>query len=322
MKVVITGGGGFLGQQLARALLARTGAAAVEELVLFDLAPAAPPKSDRRVRVVAGDITDPRSVAGAIGPGTDAVFHLAAVVSAAAEADFDLGMRVNVDGTRHMLEAARALTRPPRIVFASSVAVYGGELGGTLDETRALTPRTSYGTQKAICELLVSDYTRKGFIDGRSLRLPTVVVRPGKPNMAASGFASNILRGPLAGREAICPVSPASEMWILSPRKAVAAVLHAFELGPERWEAPRVLNLPGITVGMGAAAEALARVAGKTAAGRIQWRPDPRIQGIVDGWPRRLDDRLAQSMGFEADRSIDDIIRAHIEDELGGNWAA
>ncbi|MGH6931248.1 MAG: D-erythronate dehydrogenase [Dongiaceae bacterium] len=226
MNITITGGAGFLGRQLARKLLAAGeiagadgGQHPVTSVTLLDAVEPPPfERADPRLRVAVGDIAERAFVERAIGPGTDCVFHLAAVVSGAAEADFDLGMRANLDGTRNVLEACRALGTRPRLLFASSIAVFGGDMPATLTDATPPAPQTSYGTQKAIGELLVGDYTRKAFINGRTVRLPTIVVRPGKPNKAASTFASSILREPLAGAEAVCPVEPDARMWILSPR--------------------------------------------------------------------------------------------------------
>src|SRR5580700_1805454 len=232
MRIVITGGCGFLGRRLALLLLdkgSRRGA--IDELVLFDNAPSALPlPDDKRVRTVTGDIADRDTAQRLISPGTDAVFHLAAIVSGQAEADTDLGYRVNLDGTRAVLDACRALGSAPRLVFASSLAVYGGALPPAVGDDTALTPQSSYGAQKAIGELLVNDYSRKGFVDGRALRLPTVVVRPGRPNRAASTFASSIIREPLTGKDAVCPVSPDLVMALASPRRVVAALHRAHEL--------------------------------------------------------------------------------------------
>jgi len=326
MKVVITGGAGFIGRQLAERLLAlgelpgRDGKQqAIDELVLFDAVEPAPFKTpDKRVRAVTGDIADRALVARTIDGKTGSVFHLAAVVSAAAEADFDLGMRVNVEGTQAVLEACRKLPQPARLVFTSSIAVFGGDMPPTLVDTTPLTPQTSYGAQKAIGELLLNDYSRKGFVDGRALRLPTIVVRPGKPNKAASTFASSILREPLAGQEAICPVERSARMWILSPRRAVESLLHAHALPAERWGTNRSLTLPGIEVSIGDMVDGLGRVAGNGPVGRIKWQPDAHIQKIVAGWPYRFDPARAKGLGFAADRSIDEIVQAHIDDQLGG----
>src|SRR5215471_7423721 len=228
MRIVITGGCGFLGRRVASKLLERDD---VDKLILFDNAPPALPlPKDKRLRLVTGDIADPDAVRGAITEGTAAVFHLAAVVSGQAEADTDLGYRVNLDGTRAVLDACRALGTCPRVVFASSLAVYGGALPPEVGDDTPLTPQTSYGTQKAIGELLVNDHSRKGFIDGRAVRLPTVVVRPGRPNRAASTFASSIIREPLSGKDAVCPVSPDTIMALASPRRIAAGLLHALDL--------------------------------------------------------------------------------------------
>jgi D-erythronate 2-dehydrogenase len=326
MRVVITGGAGFIGRHLASKLLERGELAGpdgkpkrISELVLADIVEAAPfPKPDSRLRTLAGDIADPNFVAGFMTPDTASVFHLAAVVSAAAEADFDLGMHVNLDGTRTVLEACRKLSGPPKVVFASSVAVFGGDMPETLTDQTALTPQTSYGIQKTIGELLVNDMSRKGFIDGRALRLPTIVVRPGKPNKAASTFASSIIREPLAGQEAICPVEPSARMWYLSPRRVVEAFIHAHDLPASAWGWNRSLNLPGIDVSIADMVESLGRVAGERFVKRIRWEPDARIQKIVAGWPYRFAPTRALKLGFRPDSSMDEIIAAHIEDELGG----
>src|SRR5437763_11541533 len=235
MRIVITGGCGFLGRRVAIRLLQRGSALGeVDEVVLFDNAvPALPLPEDRRIKLVTGDIADRDTVRSLIAPGTDAVFHLAAIVSGQAEADTDLGYRVNLDGTRAVLDACRALGTCPRVLFASSLAVYGGALPPAVGDETPLTPQTSYGTQKAIGELLFNDYSRKGFIDGRALRLPTVVVRPGLPNRAASTFAYSMIGEPLSGRETVCPVSPATVLALASPRRIVAGLLHAHHLPAE-----------------------------------------------------------------------------------------
>jgi D-erythronate 2-dehydrogenase len=324
MRIVITGGAGFIGKKLAKALLHRgslataAGKQPIDSLVLFDVVHAEGLPDDRRIVPVAGDITDANQLRRLIADDTGGVFHLAAIVSADAEQNFDLGMAVNLGGTRNVLEACRALPEPVRLVFASSVAVYGGDMPEVLDDGTILTPQTSYGMQKAAGELLLNDYGRKGFVDGRALRLPTIVVRPGKPNKAASTFASSIIREPLAGQEAICPVERDAEMYILSPRRVVEALIHAFELPAEAFGMARMLALPGITVSIGAMADALAEIGGEHVVRRIRWQPDPVIQKIVAGWPARFDARCARAMGFKADASIGEIVRAHLEDELGG----
>jgi nucleoside-diphosphate-sugar epimerase len=314
MRVVITGGCGFLGQRVALQLLARHD---VDELVLFDNAPSALPlPEDKRLSVTTGDIADREAVRRVISPGTHSVFHLAAVVSGQAEADIDLGYRVNLDGTRAVLDAGRALGTCPRVVFASSLAVYGGALPPAVGDETPLTPQTSYGTQKAIGELLVNDYSRKGFIDGRAVRLPTVVVRPGRPNRAASTFASSMIREPLAGREAVCPVSPDTVMALASPRRIMAGLLHAHDLPADAFGASRSLQLPGFSVAVGEMAAAVRRAGGQAAYARIRWAPDPQIQQIIAGWPQALLARRAKSLGFSADAGIDEVVKAFIEDDL------
>src|SRR5712691_8785469 len=318
MRIVITGGCGFLGRRVAiRLLEERTKAGPVDQLVLFDnAAPALPLPEDRRLSLVTGDIADRETVARLIMPGTDAVFHLAAIVSGQAEADTDLGYRVNLDGTRAVLDACRALESAPRLVFASSLAVYGGALPASVGDDTALTPQTSYGTQKALGELLVNDYSRKGFVDGRALRLPTVVVRPGRPNRAASTFASSMIREPRAGQDAVCPVTPETVMALASPRRIAEGLVHALDLPGEAFGASPSLQLPGLSVAVGEMATALRRAGGERAYARIRWQPDPQIQRIVSGWPQALLTPRADKLGFDRDRDIDEVIAAFIEDDL------
>jgi len=314
MKIVVTGGAGFLGQRLINALLqggSLTGAdgerRTIAEIVAVDQV-AAPPTP--RVTAVVGDVGDAAFVARAVA-GADSVFHLAAVVSGAAEADFDLGMRVNLDGTRALLDALRREGRRPKLVFASSVAVFGGALPEVVTDETTPMPQSSYGVQKLIGELLVGDCTRKGFVDGRAVRLPTIVVRPGKPNAAASSFASGIIREPLAGVEAACPVDPASSMWVMSPQSAIRNLLHAHEVPADRWLGPRALSLPGITVPVGSMLDALARVGGEAARRLVKMQPDPRIQAIVQGWPARFATARADAMGFVRDGDFETIVREY-----------
>jgi len=319
MRVVITGGGGFLGQQVARALLARGGlaaepgaAASLDELVLLDQAFPAGGVADPRVRQLSGDIGDSALLNRVFAPPTDAVFHLAAVVSAGAEADFDLGYRVNLDASRLVFEACRQQPRPPRLVFTSSVAAFGGTLPDVVTDATAATPQSSYGTQKVLGELLVADYTRKGYIDGRSVRLPTIVVRPGKPNRAASGFMSNILREPLSGEPAICPLLPDAKMWILSPERAVDALVRAMEIPADAWGWNRTLNAPGITVSVSEALSALEKVAGRECVTKVRFERDAAIEKIVLGWPAHFTTARADRLGFKADGGIEEVIRAHM----------
>ena len=314
MRVVITGGCGFLGRRVALRLMERTD---LDELVVFDNAPSALPlPEDRRLRLVTGDIADRATVRGVISPGTSSVFHLAAVVSGEAEADTDLGYRVNLDGTRAVLDACRALGTCPRFVFASSLAVYGGALPSAVGDDTPLTPQTSYGTQKAIGELLVNDYSRKGFVDGRALRLPTVVVRPGRPNRAASTFASSMIREPLAGREAVCPVSPDTVMALASPRRIVAGLMQAHDLPSHVFGVSRSLQLPGFSVAVGEMAAAVRRAGGAEAYARIRWEPDPQIQQIISGWPQTLYAPRAEALGFTTDSGIDEVVEAFVDDDL------
>ena len=322
MKVVITGGGGFLGFKLARALLARgqlSGpdgrAREISKIVLFDTA--FPPQlpADARLEAVTGDVSDAATVARVVTPDTGSLFHLAAVVSGAAEADFDLGMRVNFEGTRLLLERLRLCARPPRVVFASSVAAFGGELPAVLDDSTIANPQTSYGTQKVVGEYLISDYSRKGFVDGRSLRLPTIVVRPGKPNAAASSFASGIIREPLNGVAADCPVAPETGVFLLSPKRVTDAFIHAHELPAAAWGTRRVVNLPGITVSVADMIAAMGRLAGEQAARRVRWTPDERIRAIVRTWPARFETPRALALGFQRDPDIETVIRDYIADE-------
>ena len=317
MKIVITGGTGFLGRRLAKGLLSdgTLNGETIGEIVLFDQVVGDTGIDDQRVKVVAGDLGEQADVTAAIGDA-GAVFHLGAVVSGQAEEDLDLGLRVNLDGTRHVLEACRAGNRSPLFVFASSIAAYGGDLPKTITDSTLLTPATSYGAQKVACEMLVMDFTRRGLIDGRAVRLPTVSVRPGKPNKAASGFASGIAREPLSGVDFVCPVSPQSKMVILSPRRAEAAFRWVAGLPSDVLGHDRTILLPGISVSMKEMVAAVGRGGGDAAASRISFDVDPKIQGIVDGWPQAIDARRAKSLGFEGDLNIDEVIAAFVADDL------
>lgn len=316
MKVVITGGVGFLGRKLAERLLAdgQLNGQTIDQLVLFDRVAGDTFFDDQRVLTVVGDLTDPDQVAGVIADA-DAVFHLGAVVSGEAEQDLDLGLSVNLDGTRNVLLACRGGGRKPLLVFSSSVAAYGGDLPETIDDATPLTPATSYGAQKVACELLVIDFTRRGLIDGRSVRLPTISVRPGKPNKAASGFASGIAREPLNGIDFACPVTPESSMVILSPRRAVDAFVWVAGLNGAALGHDRSILLPGITVTMAEMVKAVRRAGGDKAANRISFDHDPTIQSIVDGWPRSIAARRAVDLGFAGDANIDDVIAAYLADD-------
>jgi nucleoside-diphosphate-sugar epimerase len=322
MKIVITGGGGFLGSKLAKALLARgrlTGPDGREQeisgVTLLDAG--FPPNlpADTRLTTVTGDVSDATTLEKVVTPDTGSVFHLAAVVSAGAEADFDLGMRVNLGGTQVLLERLRKCAKPPRVVYTSSVAAFGGELPPVLDDSTTPTPQTSYGTQKVVGEYLLNDYSRKGFLDGRSLRLPTIVVRPGKANLAASSFASAVIREPLNGIDYVCPVRPETGVWLLSPRRCIEAFIHAHELQPSAWPSGRAINLPGITEPLPKMIEALGRVAGAKVVARVSWKLDARIDAIVQGWPNAFRTTRALAMGFKADADFETIVRDYIADE-------
>jgi nucleoside-diphosphate-sugar epimerase len=321
MRIVITGGAGFLGRRLAVQLLERgtltdsTGRLReIAQIVLLDVVPAILPE-DSRLATVAGDLADSTVVERVVTRDTDSVFHMAAVVSGQAEADFDIGMRVNLDATRLLLERCRKLAAPPKFVFTSSLAVFGGPVPDPVTDDAPVTPQASYGAQKLIGECLVYDMTRKGFIDGRSLRLPTVTVRPGKPNKAASSFASGIIREPLNRVISECPVAPETGVWLLSPGRVVEAFIHAWELPAEAWGSRRWLNLPGITASVAEMVEAMRKVAGDAAAKRVVYKADARIQAIVRTWPARFRTPRALEMGFKPDPDVESVIRAYIADE-------
>ena len=322
MQVVITGGAGFLGQRLARQLLKQgelldpNGRLQnIAKIVLVDVV-AAHGLDDVRVEQVIGDITNIALLERVITTDTTVIFHLAAIVSAQAEVDFELGMRTNLDASRLLLERCRVCGHTPRVIFTSSVAVFGGALPAVVQEHTALHPQSSYGMQKAIAELLLHDYSRKGFVDGRVLRLPTISVRPGKPNQAASSFASGIIREPLNGQRALCPVAPDVRLWLLSPRRVIACLIHGCALSADILGQSRIINLPGISVTVGEMVAALERVVGRRGVERIEWRHDPVIDRIVSSWPGAWDTRRASALGFMGDSDFDDIIRAYIEDDL------
>lgn len=325
MQILITGGAGFLGARLARQLLERGTLAdaqgqqqqRITQITLLDVVPARG-FDDPRIRVVTGDIADERTINANLTEQTGSVFHLAAVVSGQAEADFELGMRINFDATRLILERARKNGNRPRVVFTSSVAVFGGDLPTKVLDTTGLAPQSSYGAQKVMGELLISDYSRKNFIDGRALRMPTVCVRPGAPNKAASSFASGIIREPLNGIEAVCPVAPETPMWLLSPRMAIDNLIHGHEIDGSLFGFSRALNVPGLATTVKEMAAALERVAGAAVAQRIRWQSDPAIIRIVNSWPGDFTTTRADRLGFKRDAGFDDIIKAYIDDEMKG----
>jgi nucleoside-diphosphate-sugar epimerase len=326
MHILITGAAGMIGRKLT-ARLAGEGALAgkpIDKLTLVDIsAPERPDRFDGAVETIAADIAEPATMHAAIGKRPDVIFHLAAVVSAEAEVDFEKGVRINLDGSRALLEAIRAAGGGyrPRLVFTSSIAVFGAPFPDAIADDFHLTPLTSYGTQKAVIELLLADYTRRGFLDGVGIRLPSIVVRPGRPNKAASGFFSSIIREPLAGQEAVLPVKDSVLHWHASPRAAVGFLVHAAGLDAARL-GPRVnLTMPGVCCTVAEQIAALRRIAGEKVAGRIRREPDPLVARIVAGWPSRFDPRRALALGFRGEASFDEIIRVHIEDELGGRIA-
>jgi nucleoside-diphosphate-sugar epimerase len=324
MKALIIGGAGMIGRKLAERLAhdGELGGRAISKLTLYDVVKGATPAGARMpVEVITGDLPAPGEAARLLAYKPDVIFHLAAIVSGEAEQDFDKGYRINMDGTRALLEAVRHAGHKPRVVFASSIAVFGAPFPEAIGDEFFNTPLTSYGTQKAICELLVSDYTRKGFLDGLSLRLPTICVRPGKPNKAASGFFSNIMREPLAGQEAVLPVSESVMHWHASPRAAVEFMRHAATMDTAKVGPRRALTMPGLAVTVGEQIAALKKVAGDKVVARIRREPDPFIEAIVAGWPRRFAAARALQLGFKPDASFEEIVRIHIEDELGGRIA-
>ncbi len=324
MKVLIIGGAGMIGRKLAERL-AKDGAAAgkaISKLTLYDVVPGAVPAGVKvPVGIATGDLPAAGEADRLLAERPDTIFHLAAIVSGEAEQEFDKGYRINMDGTRGLLEAVRKAGNKPRLVFASSIAVFGAPFPDAIGDEFFNTPLTSYGTQKNICELLISDYSRKGFVDGISIRLPTICVRPGKPNKAASGFFSNIMREPLAGQEAVLPVSDGVMHWHASPRAAVGFMLHAAGIDLAKVGPRRAVTMPGLAVTVGEQIAALRKVAGDKVVARIRRQPDPFIETIVAGWPRNFAPKRALGLGFKADASFEEIIRNHIEDELGGKIA-
>ncbi len=325
MHILVIGAAGMIGRKLVERLLRekKLGGKAITKLSLQDVvAPAEPREKPLEIATRTGDLSVPGEAAALVAGNPDVIFHLAAIVSGEAETDFEKGYRINLDGTRFLFDAIRARGYLPRVVFTSSAAVYGAPFDGPIRDDFHLTPLTSYGTQKAIGELLLADYTRRGFFDGIGLRLPTICVRPGKPNKAASGFFSGIIREPLAGEEAILPVADTVRHGHASPRAAVGFLVHAATLDTSRIGPRRNLAMPSVSVTVAEQIEALKRVAGAKVAARIKRKPDALVERIVSGWPQEMEAKRARELGFRAEASFDEIIKAHIEDELGGKIAA
>lgn len=318
MKVLITGAAGFLGSRLIKALLAEhPDLPEVSRIVAADLAEC--PLDDRRIESRTGSITDGDFVRSIVDDDVDVVYHLAAVLSGQSEEQFDLGMQVNVDATRLLLEACRCLEKVPRFIFTSSLAVFGGEVPEVVPEDHVLRPQSSYGAGKAIAELFVREYSRRGFIDGVVCRLPTISVRPGRPNAAASSFVSGIIREPLSGIESVCPVPLETRLWISSPDVAVRNLVHAVGLDARALEGNRTLNLPGLTVTAAEMLESLERLGGAAARECVRHEEDPRIRDIVCSWPGAFDVRRALSLGFEADTDFDSVLRQYMAEPAAGS---
>ncbi|RCW25864.1 nucleoside-diphosphate-sugar epimerase [Ciceribacter lividus] len=325
MHVLIIGAAGMVGRKLA-ARLAESGSLGghpIEAMTLTDVVtPEAPAGYAGKVVTEVADLSAPGAAGRLIAARPDVIFHLAAIVSGEAELDFDKGYRINLDGTRYLFDAIREANNDegyrPRVVFTSSIAVFGAPLPYPIPDDFHSTPLTSYGTQKAICELLLADYSRRGFFDGIGIRLPTICIRPGKPNKAASGFFSSILREPLAGQEAVLPVSEDVRHWHASPRSAVGFLVHGATIDLEKVGPRRNLSMPGLSATVGEQIEALRRVAGEKAVRLIRREPDEMIMKMVAGWAPGFEAKRATALGFVAEKSFDEIIRVHIEDEMVG----
>lgn len=317
MNVLVTGAAGFLGSRVIKALLSTTGGVpAVSRIVAADTVPC--PIADPRVDSRTGTILEPAFIRSIVKDDVDVIFHFAAVLSGQAETDFDLGMQVNVEATRHLLDACRSLGRPPRFVFASTLAIFGGDLPDVVPDDRVLQPQSSYGTAKAIAELLVSEYSRRGFIDGIICRLATVTVRPGAPNSALSSFVSGIIREPLAGIDAVCPVPLDTRLWITSPGVATTNLLHAARVPASALEGRVALNLPGLCVTPAQMLASLERAGGAVARARVTCKLDPRVARVFSTWPGALDDRRARRLGFSGDRDFDEVVRQYMGERARG----
>jgi D-erythronate 2-dehydrogenase len=317
MQIIITGGAGFLGQRLAKALLKSS--LDFNTLKLVDIIQPVNPGDDSRVECLQMDLSSEDSAKALITSEASIVFHLAAVVSSHAEKEFDLGWKVNLDITRYLLEACRQTKAGIRFVFSSSVAVYGGELPTVVNDTTVITPRSSYGTQKAMGELLVNDYSRKGFVDGIVLRLPTICVRPGKPNQAASSFVSSIIREPINGEEAVCPVSKDLGLFLSSPNTVIKNLIYAATVPSGTLGGWRTINLPGIRVTVQQMLNSLKTITDQATLDRVRFKPDESINKIVSSWPGAIDNTRAMALGFSADSNFDNFIHQHLADNKSGS---
>jgi nucleoside-diphosphate-sugar epimerase len=327
VQLLITGAAGMIGRKLAErlAVTGELNGEPIERLALLDVGPAAKPAAfDDRVDVISADLSQPGTAMHALTGRPSCIFHLAGVVSGEAEVEFDKGYRVNLDGMRALLEAIRAIGGGyrPKLVYTSSIAVFGAPFPATIPDHFHLTPLTSYGTQKAIGEFLLADYTRRGFCDGVGIRLPSVVVRPGKPNRAASGFFSGIIREPLAGVEAVLPVPENVVHTHASPRATIGFLIHAAALDRNALGARVNLSMPGVCCAVAEQIDSLRRIAGERVAARIRRETDPLVARIVEGWPQRIEARRARELGFVPDNSFDQIVRIHIDEDRGGSFVA
>ncbi|XP_053614333.1 D-erythronate dehydrogenase-like [Plodia interpunctella] len=315
MKVVITGAAGFLGSRVADALLKLDSPIPVKKLILVD-AILPPKRNDPRVNVVAVDLTSPEAALNLVEPDCDVFFHLAAIVSGHAEADFNLGMAVNFDATRSLLEVARKKVPALKFVFTSSCGVFGGNLPKIVTDMTACHPQTSYGVQKAMCELLIQDYSRKGFLDGRFVRLPTICIRPGAANKAMTSFVSGIVREPLNGQVAICPVDREQKVWISSPSMVVKNIIHAALVPANSLGLWRGINIPGFCVSVDEILTALRKVAGEKVVSLVRFEKDAEIRRMLESLPLNFDNSHALKLGFGVDTDFTDVINSYIRDEL------